>query len=419
MKQKTFSMKIYINLAKQSKLNLKYPIYLKLTYNGDKVESRLPKTFDCSANELANWDSSIMQFRFKKQDDRNTDLKAIQLRYEMYLRDNKYALNHSLKELMAILLDNSALYKNWTVSSYCEYYINNRVKNNIKLKEGTKINYKKAVMHMDNFLEHKKLTHLPLQSFKHKEAQDFEIYMGDVAKNAPSSTSTNIVRLKSIFIEAINEELILKNPFSKLRLRYRGMSKTPSLTIYQVKAILENEKIKAEPRLMFYRDMFLFGCFTGLSVSNIISLSNTAIFPLNTDGLKLDTSRVKTSELIVQVLPKPAAKIYYRYNGTSKSQTVFPSFSADDFREKLKLIAVLADINVNLTTKLSRTTCNQMLVNVGSFDNIYKRAYMGWSNISSIESIYTTLVDDVLVRNTRNIDEYLLSQLGADLLEKI
>jgi integrase len=119
------------------------------------------------------------------------------------------------------------------------------------------------------------------------------------------------------------------------------------------------------------------------------------------------------------VLPKAAEKIFYRYNGTSRSQTVFPSFSADDFREKLKLIAVLADINVNLTTKLSRTTCNQMLVNVGSFDNIYKRAYMGWSNISSIESIYTTLVDDVLVRNTRNIDEYLLSQLGADLLEKI
>jgi integrase len=245
------------------------------------------------------------------------------------------------------------------------------------------------------------------------------MYMGDVAKNAPSSTSTNIVRLKSIFFEAINEELILKNPFSKLKLRYRGMSKTPSLTIYQVKAILDNEKIIAEPRLRFYRDMFLFGCFTGLSVSNIISLSNTAIFPMITSGLKLDTSRVKTSELIVQVLPKAAEKIFYRYNGTSRSQTVFPSFSADDFREKLKLIAVLADINVNLTTKLSRTTCNQMLVNVGSFDNIYKRAYMGWSNISSIESIYTTLVDDVLVRNTRNIDEYLLSQLGADLLEKI
>lgn len=420
MKQKYCSMIFYINQLKMSKISKKYPIYLKLVYSGSKVEIRLPSTYDVSHFELSYWDRQFNQFSHNKFDPRNTGLKEIQVRFEKYMRENNHVPKHSLKEIMAFVLDKSSLYQNWSVATYCDYYIENRVNNNAKLTTGTKVNYKKAVKHLKNFLVLKKLQTMPLQSFKHKDALDFELYMGTVAKNAPSSTTTNLIRLKKIFSEAINEELLTRSPFQKLKLTYRSSKKTPCLTIQQVKEIFENERISADPKLKFYRAMFLFGCFTGLSVSNIISLSFDTLFPIFDDRLKLESVRVKTNMLIVQILPAAAAVIVNRYgNPNTIGAKVFSSFSADDFREKLKLIAAITRININLTTKISRTTCNQLLVNVGGFDLIYKRTFMGWSNMSDIQDVYTTLDDNILMRNTINIDKYLGDNLGCDLLDKI
>lgn len=424
MRQKFCSMTIYINTQKKSKISMKFPMYLKLVYNGKKVETRLPERFDATQNELHLWDKTIMQFRFKQKDARNTDLKDIQVKFEKYMRDCNDVIKHSLKQLMAILLDKSALYNNWSVSAYCDYYIENRVNQNIKLSTGTKVNYLKATKHLKNFLSHSNLTQLPLEAFKHKEAVDFEIYMGSVAKNAPSSTSTNIIRLKTIFSEAINEELIKKNPFLKLKLRYRGMSKTPCLTIDQVMLFIGNEKINADNKLKFYADMFLFGCFTGLSVNDIITLSYDKIFPIYNNKLKIDTFRNKTKHsgsMIIQIMTEAATHILHKYacKKTVFNSRVFPSFSADDFREKLKLIAAIVGLNLNLITKISRTTCNQLIINVGGFDQIYKRAFMGWSNFSDIQNVYTTMDDQILLNNTLRYNDYLYTNFGEDFINKI
>lgn len=416
MRQKNCSMHIYINTLKKSRITKKYPLYLKLTYNGTKIETRLPQTMDVSEAEIHSWDKSLAQFRNKKNDPRNTDIKDLQVRFDKYLRINDNKLVDPLPVVMAKVLNKVSLYKNWTVLSYCNYYLENRVKDNINLSVGTKKNYQKAVNHFSNFLIKNKITTLPLDSFKHKDAQDFEIYMGTVAKNAPSSTATNIIRLKTIFIEAINEELISRNPFAKIRLNYKAISKTPSLTISQLKDLIINEKIKSDPRLEFYYNMFLFGCFTGLSLCNIQTLSYDTLFKIGTNKLKLDTRRVKTKVPTVQVIPHCAQRIIEKYqvNATQNEGRVFPSFSGDDFREKLKLIAVHANLNINLTTKISRTTCNQLLINTGGFDVVYKRAYLGWSNASDIQDIYTNISDEVLLINTENFERYLQSHLGDE-----
>lgn len=417
-------MTMYINTQKKSKISMKFPMYLKLVYDGKKVETRLPERYDVAQNELHLWDKAIMQFKSKQKDARNTDLKELQVRFEKYMRTNNDVIKHSLKELMAIILDKATLYKNWTVATYCDYYIENRVNRNIKLSNGTKINYLKATKHIKNFLSHSNLLQMPLEAFKHKEAVDFDIYMGSVAKNAPSSTSTNIIRLKTMFSEAINEELITKNPFQKLKLTYRGMSKTPCLTIDQVKLLIGNEVINANNRLKFYADMFLFGCFTGLSVNDIISLSYDEISPIFKEKWKLDTIRNKTHHkkiLIVQIMTEAAAHILHKYSckKTDYNSRVFPPFSADDFREKLKLIAAIIGLNTNLITKISRTTCNQLIINVGGFDQIYKRAFMGWSNLSDIQNVYTTMDDQILLNNTKRYNDYLYANFGDDFINKI
>jgi hypothetical protein len=39
-------------------------MYLKLVYNGKKVESRLPDRFDVTQNELHQWDKTIIIRKF-------------------------------------------------------------------------------------------------------------------------------------------------------------------------------------------------------------------------------------------------------------------------------------------------------------------------------------------------------------------
>ena len=62
---------------------------------------------------------------------------------------------------------------------------------------------------------------------------------------------------------------------------------------------------------------------------------------------------------------------------------------------------------------------NQIVVNTGQFDLIYKRAYMGWSNSNDIQDVYTTLVDDVLLQNTLRLEAYLINNIGDDLLKNL
>jgi hypothetical protein len=122
---------------------------------------------------------------------------------------------------------------------------------------------------------------------------------------------------------------------------------------------------------------------------------------------------MKTGKLIVQIIPKPAQQILEKYkafaNGNDK--LVFPRFCNETFNHKLKQIGAHAKINIKLSTKIARTTCNQILINAGGFNRIYERVYMGWSNISDIQSVYTTLDDNVLLRNTQQIEKYIITNL--------
>ena len=417
-RQKNVSLKLYPNILKKQARTDKIPMYLKLVFNKSKVETRLHSDYDIT--DISFWDKEFMQFRGDKYLETNKKLIQIRSNFNNYMLLHNHTLKHSLSDLVNILLERGNVSQESTVIGYCNYYITKRVEPSNKIGAGTKVNYKKAFTHFKKFLEKEKLSKIPIKEFKYRNAVDFEIYLGKDANNKPTSITANIQKIKKIFHEAMHEEIIDKDPFKGLKLIYHSKDKTPSLTINQVKQILDCKEISCNPRLTFYRDLFLFGCFTGLSVINMKCLTNSSISPLQNGRHKLDTSRIKTGELILQILPEPAVKIIEKYSTLiHSSNNIFPKFHESTFNKKLEVISAYAKINFKLTTKISRTTCNQILINVGGINQVYERAYMGWSNLADIRSVYTTLEDDILIRNTENIESYLFSNLGNDLIEKI
>ena len=418
-KQKHVSLKLYPNLIKQNKITGNCPVYLKLTYDGKKVETRLDASLDLSPSELPLWDEMLMRVR-TKDSALNNYIHVIEQNFVAYNVEHNYQLLHPIKSLLDTILGREQqMAQKITVLAFCKGYIEKNVSLSNEITKGTKTNYQKAYKHFSNFITKYNLRDFPIAEFKYNHAMDFKLYMGSPeVNNSAVSTSSNIRRIKTMFNEAINLEIITKNPFDKVKMVYRGKEKTPCLTINQVKQIIECDIVTHNPDLVYYRDLFLFGCFTGLSCISIINLTSNVLYPIYNNRIKLDTLRDKTGKMIVQIIPTPALRIMKKYSNITQlgQSRIFPSFCNETFNIKLKEIAAHAGLNINLTTKISRTTCNQIVVNTGQFDLIYKRAFMGWSNSNDIQDVYTTLVDDVLLQNTLRLEEYLNKNIGDELL---
>jgi site-specific recombinase XerD len=306
-----------------------------------------------------------------------------------------------------------------TVLIYSKEYLKEIEKSN-KIVDGTKKNIKKAVNHLTNFLKKENNEKMLLKEFKYIDAKHFDTYMGstDGANNMPTSTSGNIIKIKAMFNEAIKEELISKNPFVGIKLIYKSDNKTPYISINQINDFIKNEYIKKNSEILFYRDIFVFALFTGLNFVDIKNMDKKYLLPVFDNRMKYDNFRSKTGKTIIQIIPKGAQKIIEKYSGMS-NDSIFPKFWSQTFNDKLKIISGIIGLNIGLTSKVARTSCNQMLINVGGFDSIYKRAYLGWSNNSDISSVYTTIVDDILLRNTMNIEKYLEDNIDKNYLNLI
>lgn len=101
------------------------------------------------------------------------------------------------------------------------------------------------------------------------------------------------------------------------------------------------------------RDMFLFGCFTGLSYIDIKTLS-AEHFEKDSDGrIWIKKCRVKTGVLSRIPLLPIAKLILDKYKGGTK---VLPIQDSSDINKYLKDIAILCNINKHITFHTSRHT---------------------------------------------------------------
>jgi integrase len=393
--------------------------YLKVTYKKDKAEMRLLDTFDLKEEAFKQWDSKFMAINNRNYSGINDKIQLVKAEWVKYQTANKNVPNHALYQILNKVTEKEDTNLDVTVLNYCEEYLKEIKKSN-KIVNGTKINIKKAINHLSNFLKKEKKEKMLLKEFKYIDAKHFDTYMGssDGAKNMATSTTGNIIKLKAMFNEAIKEELISKNPFVGIKLIYKSENKTPYIGIDDINVFIKNEYIKTNKELSFYRDIFVFALFTGLNYVDIKNMDKKYLLPVFKNRLKYDNFRSKTGKKIIQIIPNVAQKIMEKYSGMS-SDSIFPFFWSQTFNDKLKIMSGIIGLNIELTSRIGRTSCNQMLIQVGGFDDNYKRAYMGWSNSSDISYVYTTIVDDILLRNTKNIEIYLENNIDIDYLNLI
>ncbi|WP_304265497.1 site-specific integrase [Phocaeicola plebeius] len=180
--------------------------------------------------------------------------------------------------------------------------------------------------------------------------QSFHTFLRIDKRMAQNSSTKHLKLLKKIINLAVANSYMTTNPFITYKIEREPVD-IDFLDEEELRKIINFDT--PLPRLEKAKDMFLFGCFTGLSYIDIKTLSPEHFEKDNTGRIWIKKRRVKTGVLSRIPLLPIAKLILDKYKGGEK---LLPIQDPADINKYLKDIAILCDIKKRITFHTSRHT---------------------------------------------------------------
>ena len=180
--------------------------------------------------------------------------------------------------------------------------------------------------------------------------QSFHTFLRIDKRMAQNSSTKHLKLLKKIINLAVANSYMATNPFITYKVE-REPVEIDFLDEEELRKIINFDT--PLPRLERAKDMFLFGCFTGLSYIDIKTLAPEHFEKDNTGRIWIKKRRVKTGVLSRIPLLPIAKLILDKYKGGEK---LLPIQDPADINKYLKDIAILCDIKKRITFHTSRHT---------------------------------------------------------------
>jgi integrase len=390
-----------LNFAKQIKINMKVflisykfylrelqsnslqSIYCRITINRKKSE--FATGYRCNQSD---WDEIKQRCKAKhsKINEGLTQIESAILDIRLdYQKSNK---NLTAKMLKMIL--NGELKTTYTLLEYAKLYIKKRIET-----EGAKVvlsQTQRAVGYLEAFLKGQGRLDIAIGDFNKGMLRDFEVFLQNFtygAHNKKFQTNTihkYLTKIRAIFIYALQDDIINKNPYFGFRLK-KEQKRRMGLDYQQVKKMMQLD-LSDRPEIEITRDCFLFSCFTGLRYSDTRVIGHSNLYfdaSINTHVLKFipqKSKHYKTDEMEIPLV-ESAMKIIAKYEGhplAAGKDRLLPIVSNQKTNKKLKELQILLGMNgAPLTYHLSRHTLSTCLSNIKTPDHI-KDAVMGHAN---------------------------------------
>lgn len=213
--------------------------------------------------------------------------------------------------------------------------------------------------------------------------EGYECYCLQTLKR--NTTNKELKMLKRILAYAIKEGIITANPFhivlSEEKLDYKP------LTIEEVNKLI-NTNIENE-RIASVRDLFVFQCFTGLSYTDMATLTTDDI----TDGVIIKRRKKTDVQSVIPILPE-AKRILEKYDYK------LPIISNQKYNSYLKVLGDTCSTRQILHSHLARHSYASILLNKGVDMKTVSKT-LGHANMKITEKIYAemhnkTVVDNIL-----------------------
>ena len=180
--------------------------------------------------------------------------------------------------------------------------------------------------------------------------QSFHTFLRIDKGMAQNSSTKHLKLLKKIVNLAVANSYMATNPFITYKIE-REPVEIDFLDEEELRKIINFDT--PLPRLERAKDMFLFGCFTGLSYIDIKTLAPEHFEKDNAGRIWIKKRRVKTGVLSRIPLLPIAKLILDKYKG---GERLLPIQDPADINKYLKDIAILCDIKKRITFHTSRHT---------------------------------------------------------------
>ncbi|SHJ51216.1 Site-specific recombinase XerD [Arenibacter nanhaiticus] len=349
----SFSQLFYLK-GKHFQKDVKVPIYLRFTVNGQRSELSISRKVDPE-----KWSP-----RSGKMEGNNLEANEL----------NSYldAIRNKINKIHARLVDEN---KPFTSSDIKDKYLGKDAKpkmlvqlfdeHNQQMKKlvgiefalGTYKRYHTSRNHVAEFIKSEYgRTDIPLRDVNLKFIKGLEYFL-KVTKDCNHNSALKYVNnFKKIIRMAVANEWISKDPFYNYKVKFKTVERE-FLSKEELQR-LKDKEIEGE-RLGVVRDMFVLCCYTGLAYVDVQTLTPDEIYQNKNGSYYIKSKRSKTDTNFTIPLLPTALAIIEKYKDHPKvihKNCVIPVLSNQKSNAYLKEIADRCDIKKNLTTHLARHT---------------------------------------------------------------
>ena len=349
MERTTFSIYFLVRESKARK-NGNAPIEVTISINGERARFITGKQIPVS-----KWDKIKQQVKGKDAEAAsiNSYLKAIKVKLyekEIELLNRGFVVTAEL--LKDAYLDRVDSIKEKTLLDVFKEH--NAAQECMLGKGVAKATYWVSVYTLkllQEFMSHKyKREDICLRELNIGFIQNFHAFLRINKGMAQNSSTKHLKLLKKVINLAVANTYMTYNPFMAYKVE-REPVEIDFLDAEELQRIINFDT--PLPRLERARDMFLFGCFTGLSYIDIKTLSSEHFEKDSQGRIWIKKHRVKTGVLARIPLLPMAKLILEKYKG---GKQLLPIQDAADVNKYLKDIAILCKIDKRITFHTSRHT---------------------------------------------------------------
>ncbi|MBX9889029.1 MAG: site-specific integrase [Flavobacteriaceae bacterium] len=363
-------------------------IYLRITVDGIPKEASTKRKWD-----ISRWDQKVERAIGTKEDAKSINffLESLTLKINEYKTENMY----SGKLITSQKVMDYILGKNATRAKVLEEFQKHNDEMTALLGKGyakgtldrftITINHLRAFIRLKFNAEDLEFSDLNLEFIK-----DFQFYLRSVRNCSNNTTLKYIANFKKIVLRAIDNEVILKDPFKNFKSKKSKIIKKPLSTqeLYE----LERHYFSTD-RLNVVRDVFVFQCYTGLAYIDVYQLKKTDIKVGVDKQSWIMSERQKTgSATNVPLLPQ-ALKIIDKYKDhplCMQRGTVLPVASNQKMNEYLKEIALLCAFPFTLNTHMARRTFGSTVTLQNNVPINVVKEMLGHSSVKQTEAYAIT-----------------------------
>ena len=349
MVRSSFSILFFIRESKARK-NGNVPIEVMITVNGERNSFSTGKQI-----AIEKWDKTKQQVKGKDQETQNLNnyLKAIKAKLyqkEAELLERGFIITAQI--LYDAYFDKVESLKERSLFEVFEEHNQEQEKlvgNGVSKATHWVSVY--TIRLLREFVQQKyKREDLYLRELNLNFIQSFHSFLRIDKGMAQNSSTKHLKLLKKIINLSVANSYMAFNPFSTYKVEREPVD-IDFLDEEEFRKIINFDT--PLPRLERAKDMFLFGCFTGLSYIDIKTLTPEHFEKDNTGRIWIKKRRVKTGVLSRIPLLPIAKLILDKYKGGEK---LLPIQDPADINKYLKDIAILCGINKRICFHTSRHT---------------------------------------------------------------